>query len=391
MKLLFVTPTLPDRPDKDGMTQVAFRLLGELTKRHAVTVWSIDDDSADIQATQSLGVRAVRIFRHRQRSLLSYYVFGSRFPYYQTRYESRSLHIALQTLQPGDFDLVVIHSPFVGQYIQDVQQIPVVVHAMDTMSTWFLKTSDHEWRFWKKVHLQNEARRARQVEFSQYRLARAISFVGPSDEKTVRTLLPRTVKTATIPIGITASQFYPPVAERLPATLMFSGVMNYPPNIDAVVWFSREVWPSIRSRFPEAIFRIVGKDPAPAVRALQSIPGIDIAGRVERVSDELRNATIAISPLRFGTGFKIKAIEALACGAPLVASTETLQGYDLIPGQDVMVADDPETWVITLTDLLRHPHRRAELSRNGVTAATRYAWPVIATRYEALYDTVTHG
>jgi glycosyltransferase involved in cell wall biosynthesis len=167
--------------------------------------------------------------------------------------------------------------------------------------------------------------------------------------------------------------------------------MNYPPNVDAVVWFSREVWPSIRSRFPEVIFRIVGKDPAPPVRALQSIPGIDIAGRVERVSDELRNATIAISPLRFGTGFKIKAIEALACGAPLVASTETLQGYDLVPGQDVMVADDPETWVIALTDLLRHPHRRAELSRNGITAATRYAWPVIATRYEALYHTVTHG
>jgi glycosyltransferase involved in cell wall biosynthesis len=391
MKLLFITPTLPDRPDKDGMTQVAFRLLGELTQRHAITVWSLGESTESTAATLALGVRSVRIFQARTRSLISYYLFGSRFPYYQTRHESKALHIALQTLQAGDFDLVIVHSPFMGQYTLDIQHTPVVIHAMDAMSTWFTKTAEHEWRVWKKIHFQNEARRAQHVEHSQYRQARAVTFVSPTDEQTIQKLLPRTVTTASIPIGITLGQFYPPASERLPATVLFSGVMNYPPNVDAVQWFCREVWPSIRSRFPDAIFRIVGKDPSPTVRSLQSIPGVDIAGRVERISDELRSATVAVSPLRFGTGFKIKAIEALACGAPLIASPETMHGYDLVPGQDVIVADDAESWIIALTDLLRRPQRRIELGQHGVAAAQRYAWPVIARRYEALYDTLIHG
>jgi glycosyltransferase involved in cell wall biosynthesis len=266
-----------------------------------------------------------------------------------------------------------------------------VIHAIDTLSTWFEKTAEHEWRPWKAMHLRFEARRARWSESHQYRNARVVTFVGPHDEETVRALLPRSVQTATIPIGIDTKEFYPADTPPTTTTLVFSGMMNYPPNVDAVVWFSREVWPAVRSRFPEARFRIVGKNPTSDVIALGRIPGIEVTGMVPSVSAELRAATLAVSPLRFGTGFKIKAIEALACGAPLIASPETIQGYDLNIGTDIVVADDAESWVVACTDLLRNQQRRAALRSHGLLAAQRYAWGTIAARYEALYDIACHG
>jgi len=385
MRLLFVTPTLPNRPDKDGMTQVGFFLLRELSHRHAITLWSLTDKDDEPQRAPALGVRDVRLFPRHDRSLPSYYLRGSRHPYYQTRYESKPLHIALQTLVPDQFDLVILHTPFVSQYIHDIHHLPVVVHAIDALSTWFHQAAQSAVNPLRRHHLTNEAHRAQQTERRDYSLAKAVTFVSPKDVTDLRSSIPATIPLTSIPIGIDDRTFFPPTTLRSPSTIIFTGVMDYPPNVDAALWFTRDIWPAIHSRFPQATFRIVGKNPTKALRELSTVPGVVVTGRVASVAEELRSATIAVSPLRFGTGFKIKSIEALACGTPLIASPETLPGVPLTPGKNVLVADSPEAWIVHLTDLLRHEQHRHHLSTEGLLLAKTLSWSTIAKQYETLY------
>lgn len=385
MRLLFVTPTLPDRPDKDGMTQVGFFLLRELAHRHAISIWSLTDANDEPQRATALGVRDVRLFPRHDRSLPAYYLHGSHHPYYQTRYESKPLHIALQTLTPDQFDLVILHTPFVSQYIHDIHHLPVVIHAIDALSAWFHQAAQSAVNPLRRHHLTNEARRAQHAELRDYSLAKAVTVVSPKDVTDLCSNIPPAVPLTSIPIGIDDRTFFPPTTLRPSSTIIFTGVMNYPPNVDAALWFTRDIWPAIHSRFPQATFRIVGKNPTKSLSKLSTVPGVVVTGRVASVAEELRSATIAVSPLRFGTGFKIKSIEALACGTPLIASPETLPGVPLTPGKHVLVAESPEAWIVHLTDLLRHETHRQHLSTEGLLLAKALSWSVIAKQYETVY------
>nr|WP_294557517.1 TIGR03087 family PEP-CTERM/XrtA system glycosyltransferase [uncultured Rhodopila sp.] len=137
--------------------------------------------------------------------------------------------------------------------------------------------------------------------------------------------------------------FEPPYATDRP-NFVFTGTMDYPPNIDAVAWFAEAILPIIRRTRPDAAFHIAGSNPAPRVQALTAIDGVFVTGRVPDMRPYIAYASAGVAPLRIGRGIQNKVLEAMAMARPVVVTFDALTGINAIPDQEVLLADTPETF-----------------------------------------------
>lgn len=211
-----------------------------------------------------------------------------------------------------------------------------------------------------------ESRRLRTTERQLARTCERLLVVSEAECRLFQEFCP-TDRIMAVGNGVDTSWFCPgppPAADAL--NCVFVGVMNYRPNVDAVSWFSQEVWPSVRQVHPTARFRIVGRSPSAAVRALEKLPGIDVTGAVADVRPWLYQAHCAVVPLRIARGVQNKVLEAMACGRPVICSSPPLQGLHAEPGLHLLRADTPEEWLAALDSVLTDRNRQQEL---GIAAS----------------------
>jgi glycosyltransferase involved in cell wall biosynthesis len=154
----------------------------------------------------------------------------------------------------------------------------------------------------------------------------------------------------------------------------FVATMGWAPNTDAALWLGREIWPLVLARIPEARLLLVGRDPTPAVRALASA-SIEVSGTVADVRPYLAQTRVAVAPLRSGGGTRLKLLEALGVGRPVVATTIGVDGFEDLVGRGVTVADDSAAIADALVGLLKHPDAAADMGRAGHDAvAADHSW-----------------
>jgi glycosyltransferase involved in cell wall biosynthesis len=125
---------------------------------------------------------------------------------------------------------------------------------------------------------------------------------------------------------------------------VFTGTMDYPPNIDAVTWFVEAILPGIRRYAPDAQFHVVGSNPGPNVVGLTSTQGVFVTGWVVDVRPYIAHATAAVAPMRIARGIQNKVLEAMAMGKPVVVTSEALEGINAVPGTEVLLAETPEAF-----------------------------------------------
>jgi glycosyltransferase involved in cell wall biosynthesis len=165
----------------------------------------------------------------------------------------------------------------------------------------------------------------------------------------------------------------PPAAAPVAA---FVATMGWAPNVDAALWFCREVWPEVCRRVPDARLLLVGRDPAPAVRALAS-SSVEVSGTVADVRPYLARARLSVAPLRAGGGTRLKILEALDAGRPVVATSIAVDGLEDLIGRGVVVADDAAQMADAVTARLSDASGTAELGRVGHEAVTAgHTWDV---------------
>lgn len=175
----------------------------------------------------------------------------------------------------------------------------------------------------------------------------------------------------------------PPAPDPVAA---FVALMGWKPNEDAALWLCRAIWPKVRARVPDATLLLVGREPSETLRA-ESGPGIEITGTVPDVRPYLERARVGLAPLRAGGGSRLKVLEALDAGRPVVATTKGIEGLDDLVGSGVVVADEPEQVASAIADLLSDPARAESLGLQGRAAvAERHSW---ATVLRPLVDAIT--
>src|SRR5262249_34199804 len=152
------------------------------------------------------------------------------------------------------------------------------------------------------------------------------------------------------------------------------GAMDYRPNVDAVVWFARDIFPAIRRAEPDAVFCVVGARPAAEVTRLAELPGVRVTGTVPDVRPYLAHARVAVAPPRMAGGVQNKVLEAMAMGMPVLASPQALEGIEAQVGTELIVAADEAEYARSALDLLRHDGAAAIGRAGRARVLASYGW-----------------
>jgi polysaccharide biosynthesis protein PslH len=240
--------------------------------------------------------------------------------------------------------------------------VPAVLDLMDVDSEKWLDYSRA--RSWPLSWVfRTEGSRLRRLEQDMAQWARGVMLVSEAEAEVFRSFCPWEGVHA-VSNGVDLDYFQP-TAEHSGNGCAFVGALDYYPNVDAAIWFCREVWPSIHERHPESTFSLVGRRPTAAVQRLAEVPGVQVVGQVPDVRPFLARSAVVVAPLRIARGLQNKVLEALAAGKAVVASPPALAALQCQPGVDLLAASSTGEWIEAILRLLADSGLRKEFGVAG--------------------------
>lgn len=245
-----------------------------------------------------------------------------------------------------------------------LRELPLIVDLVDVDSEKWLQyargsTGPKSWLY------RLEGVRLRKVEQQLAERAKAVTLVSREEADLYRQIAPA-AKTFAVGNGVDYSYFRRPAEHaRQPQTAVFLGALDYLPNVEGIRWFCAEVWPTVRSRYPAAELRIVGRRPTPAVEELANLPGVAVHADVPDVRPYLFDATVAIAPLVVARGVQNKVLEAMACETPVIATPAALEGISAVTGRDALSADSVTGWCDRMAEVFDDAALCERLTRAG--------------------------
>ena len=381
--LLYLTHRIPYPPNKGDKVR-SFNILRQLARTHRVFLGSFVDHPDDRQHIPALrqwceqccvvpiepGIRRIASLRGLLRGeALS-------LPYYRS--PRLAAWVQRVVTEHGIRSAVAFSGPM-AQYLDAPGLERRVIDFCDVDSAkWTQYAADRRWPLSWLYRREGE----RLLAFERDTAARceASLFVTEAEADLFRAAAPElSARVGVMQNGVDAEYFSPRhvLASPFPAggpVLVFSGAMDYWPNIDAVTWFARELLPRIRAQVPDARFWIVGMNPTPAVQALAG-EGVAVTGTVPDVRPYLAHADVVVAPLRIARGIQNKVLEAMAMARPVVVSAAPATGLAAEDGRDCEVAADEAGFCARVVGLLQDEDRRARMGRAARACVLRgYSW-----------------
>ena len=374
-----ITKFLPVPADSGGK-QRSSALLRRLTTIGEVTVCAFDDGTADHSELRRMGVQVCSAPRPgvvdsmigtvRRRSISA------------GRFSSRDLLRQIMSAVHTPPDCLVVAYGQLAPYADLIEARHKVLDLHNVESALLASYAQSGARL-ASIVARIESRAMRRIERRALDAYNTISVVSDVD----RGRLPETANRVVVcPNGWEPGAPLPAASEPLVA---FVGLLGWTPNVDAALWLTERVWPLVRREMPEARLVLVGRDPAPAVRALAA-EDVTVTGTVPDVTPYLARARVAVAPLRAGGGSRLKILEALDAGRPVVATTVGAEGLEKLVDRGILLADDPAEFAAKVVSLLRDPVRSEALGRVGsASVAEHFSWD--ETLAPLLDDLREHG
>jgi len=194
-----------------------------------------------------------------------------------------------------------------------------------------------------------------------------------------------------VPTGVDTEKYtVAPAATADPPRIIFLGSMDWEPNIDAVTYFCREIFPQVRAQAPATVFQIVGRNPHASVKRLAS-DRVQVTGTVPSVTEYLRDATVVVVPLRIGGGTRLKIFEAMATGKAVISTSIGAEGLAVQGGRDLILADDAEAFAEATIRLLSDAALRRRYEQAAARLASQYDWSNIVQQFAAVLQKARLG
>lgn len=385
MRILFITHRLPYPPNKGDKIR-SFNLLEYLAKRHEVFLACPVDDAADFGFVAELERRCAGVFtgridgRSRLRSGLSALV--TRSPISVRHFHCAELQRRIDAfLDAHEVDAVFCFSSTMAEYVFRSRHAGGALRRARRLID-LIDVDSFKWRQYRDRSPWPQrwiyAYEARRLADYERRIAAGFDhlFLVSNQERAYMPAGARTEHLRALSNGVDLGYFAPRDASPGAApSLVFTGVMDYWPNVEGVQWFADAVLPRIRAQVPETRFVIVGSRPTDAVKRLAERPGIEVTGFVEDVRDYVARAAVCVVPLRIARGLQNKVLESMAMGKAVVCTSQSLEGIRASVGEDVLVADDEAALAGEIVRLLRSPDAAADIGRRARQCMERnYSW-----------------
>jgi sugar transferase (PEP-CTERM/EpsH1 system associated) len=397
LRILYLCPIIPYPPQDGGRTRT-FKLLREVAARNEVHFLALADEGtkqhrsaldAMCETVETFPFPILPPFSRKRQMLY-------RRPRRLQAFYSPDLQERVRMLlASGRFDLVHIEEIVMAQYLLPLAAPPPVVLSRQKID-WHFEKNVARYYPWgrEKVHLTTEI-------LKLYWFERAVAgrpwhhMVPGERDRELSLRLNRRLSVSILPNGTDTEYFQP----RLPSnnrTISFIGTMCYEPNVDGIHYFFEQVYPHIAGKVEGLQIHVVGHSPIPSVKELALLPGVVVTGTVPDVRPYFANSALSFVPLRIGGGSRIKILDAMAMGIPVVSTTVGAEGIDCTAGEDIFIADRPEEFAARIVQLLNDPALRQHLGLRGrQLVEQRYSWRVLGEQLEAIYaDALTahaHG
>src|SRR5215472_14364018 len=265
---------------------------------------------------------------------------------------------------------------------------PTALFQHNVETVLWRRRADFEVKWFERMVSKFEYSKMRRFEPGQTRRFHHVIAVSEADRQAMSSMVDPS-HISIVPTGVDLSKFrYDPAWRPKDPIVLFTGSMDWQPNIDGVEYFCREIWPFVTAKIPGARFRIVGRDPHPRVRKLAS-QFVEVTGTVPSIVEHLREAAVLVVPLRIGGGTRIKIYEGMAMGKATVSTSVGAEGLDVQHGRDVLLGDDPVSFADAIVNLLRDGNLRRKFGGAAAATARQYDWAVIAASFvEVLEKTI---
>jgi polysaccharide biosynthesis protein PslH len=333
-------------------------------------------------APESEGLRGVLDYLYRLPRLAPYSV--SKFTHAEVSNLVRS------ELSSGQFDVAICDFLAPSLNFPAKLPIPCLLFQHNVESALWQRMATTESHPLRKLSYTLEA--ARMSRYERRTLARFHHVIAVSEIDRQQFLAMDPACEITVnPTGVDTQQFQvasPSTAK--PPRIVFTGSMDWEPNIDAMEYFCAQIWPRILAEFPDAIFQIVGRNPFAKVQRLASA-SVQVTGTVPSVTDYLRDATVVVVPLRIGGGTRLKIYEAMAMGKALVSTSIGAEGLSFQNGRDLLLEDDASAFAEAILLLLRDAGMRGRFEQAAVRLAAQFDWSVVTAQFADVLQRMTSG
>jgi glycosyltransferase involved in cell wall biosynthesis len=312
-------------------------------------------------------------------------------PYAVSRFASRQVkRMIAEWMSQRCFDVAVCDFLASAPNFPRDLAIPTVLFQHNVESALWKRRTEFATKWTKRAIAKIEYEKMARYERAQVRRFHHVLAVSEPDRQEMSRMVDPS-HISVVPTGVDLDKYrYDPEFRPPSSLVVFTGSMDWEPNIDGVEFFCGEIWPYVLAQVPEARFRMVGRDPDPRVKRLISA-SVEVTGNVPSILDHLRQAAVLVVPLRMGGGTRIKIYEGMATGKATVSTGLGAEGLDVRHGREILLADDPRQFGEYVVKLLRDEKFRREYELAAVATARQYDWSVIAERFVEELEKVTRA
>ncbi len=369
MKILYICHRIPYPPDKGDKIR-AYHHIAHLARSHRVHLACFADARADLDHVRSLETICASVdVVYRSPASARFFALAAlptRRSISVAAFDSSELRARVKRrIREERPDILVAYSAAMAQYLEPVNGLPRVLDFVDADSE-KLREYGRLRPFPQSALYALEADRLARYEGRIASAFDASIFISEAEAQIVQQHAPGREFTI-IRNGVDLDAFRPDPdgAKAREPVVVFTGVMGYFPNVDAVTHFAQDILPLVRAQIPEARFEIVGREPSVAVRRLARLPGVTVTGAVPDVRPYLSRAAVSVAPFRIARGVQNKVLEAMSSGLPVVGTSLAFQGITANAEDGVRVADSGKAFADEVVTLLGDPALRRDLGQRA--------------------------
>jgi sugar transferase (PEP-CTERM/EpsH1 system associated) len=394
MRILVVDEEVP-YPLNSGKRIRTFNLLAPLAARHEITFVCRKHEGSDSQSLEPFGIRTI-VVDHPIRRKTGPAFYGallanlfSPYPYSVSSHRSATMVKTIERLlRESSFDLVHCEWTPYAANLESLGQLPSVADAHNIETQIWKRNWEVESQPLRKAFIRRQWQKMQRFEQAALpRFSRVIAVSEPD-----RAMLAQWVKPEKIDVidnGVDTDYFRPSGSPPKPFSMVFTGSLDWRPNVDAMLYFLEEIWPLVRTSHPQATMTIVGRNPMAALKdKAAGMAGVALTGTVDDVRPYIEEAMAYVVPLRVGGGSRLKILEALAMKKAVVSTTVGAEGLALNRGESVLLADTPAAFAQEVSRIFLVSGLRERMGTAGRRLVeSRYEWRSLSAKLENVWQT----
>ncbi len=390
MKILYLAQRNPYPPNKGEKIRTYHQIKHLVDQGHNLTMLCPSESGRELDAIdeikRDLGIHAhSRALPHKALRMLKGLLAGK--PLSVTNFYSHQLQEQLdRELVSGNYDTLVCTSSSMAEYVfrSTIYQKQIAKREVKLLLDFMDLDSDKWGQYAHKSRLPMQwlyLREQKLLSHYESRIQRefdACFFISKAEVDLFEHCFGTREKIHILGNGIDIEEFTPspePKTDLKSPVLLFTGVMDYKPNVDAVVWLANHVWPRLRSEYPKSQFIIAGMNPNTHIQRLGMLDGIEVTGYIDDILPYYHSSNIFVAPFQIARGVQNKILQAFACGLPVIASTMGAEGIEYQDGSDILLADDADTFIRHIEALVTNRELRESLVDNALDLVRqKYSW-----------------